>query len=164
MATYPSLWLAASTTVVAYSIFSAVSSQSPSPAAPAALLQHAAPHTAADPAAVADHDAIDTTPALRTSTGSKPHVVFVLVDDAGYNDLGPGSSDLSALTPNLNALAADGVSFTSYYAQPYCTPSRAALLTGKLPVHCGMQHGLYVFRRPAAPASLVPAPHPLLPF
>jgi len=62
-----------------------------------------------------------------------PNVVFILADDLGINDLGCyGRKEHN--TPNLDQLARDGMRFTaSYCAQPICSPSRAAILTGKVP-------------------------------
>ena len=82
--------------------------------------------------------AVDARPAqlheLRAAAGGearKPHVVFVLLDDVGFNDFGYGSTDLGFVTPFLDGLSRDGVRFAQLYAMPVCTPSRAALLTGK---------------------------------
>jgi uncharacterized sulfatase len=63
----------------------------------------------------------------------KPNVLFILADDLGINDLGCyGRTDHK--TPHLDRLAAQGIRFTSAYcAQPICSPSRAAILTGKTP-------------------------------
>lgn len=64
-----------------------------------------------------------------TSGGVPPNVVVVLTDDQGWGDVGAfGASDIP--TPNLDALAADGMRLTSFYSAPSCTPSRGMLLTG----------------------------------
>jgi arylsulfatase A len=64
---------------------------------------------------------------------AKPNIVFIIADDLGINDLGCyGRKDHK--TPHLDKLAAEGMRFTcSYCAQPICSPSRAAILTGKTP-------------------------------
>lgn len=65
--------------------------------------------------------------------GQQPNILLILTDDQGYGDLGAyGSEDLH--TPVLDELAASGIRFTSFYAQPICGPSRAALLTGSYPI------------------------------
>jgi len=72
-------------------------------------------------------------PATFAGTRAKPDIVFILADDLGINDLHCyGRQDHH--TPNLDRLAAEGMLFTSAYcAQPICSPSRAAILTGKAP-------------------------------
>jgi len=69
-----------------------------------------------------------------------PNIIFILTDDQGYADLGVyGAEDFT--TPNLDAMAADGALFTSYYAtQPVCSASRASILTGCYPNRIGI-HG-----------------------
>ena len=61
----------------------------------------------------------------------KPNVVFVLVDDMGYSDLGCYGSEIE--TPNLDALAAGGLLFTQFYNTGRCWPTRGALLSGYYP-------------------------------
>jgi len=61
---------------------------------------------------------------------TKPNVVLILADDLGWNDLACYGADLHE-TPNLDRLAQQGVRFTDAYAMSVCSPSRAALLTGK---------------------------------
>ena len=56
---------------------------------------------------------------------------MITLDDVVYNDLGYLSSDIPFVTPNLDALAADGIILTRYYGQSLCTPARASLLSGK---------------------------------
>ncbi|XP_034403102.1 arylsulfatase B-like isoform X1 [Cyclopterus lumpus] len=68
----------------------------------------------------------------------RPHVVFVLADDFGWNDVGYHNSEIS--TPNLDELSAAGVRLENYYVQPLCTPSRNQLMTGRYQIHTGMQH------------------------
>jgi len=61
---------------------------------------------------------------------NKPNIVFILADDMGWTDLGCYGTDLYE-TPNLDRLATEGVRFTDAYAMPVCSPTRAALLTGR---------------------------------
>lgn len=58
-----------------------------------------------------------------------PHIIFIMTDDQGFNDIGYHSSDIR--TPVLDKLAADGVKLENYYIQPICTPSRSQLITGR---------------------------------
>ena len=63
----------------------------------------------------------------------KPNIVFILTDDMGYGDIGCNGGKL-APTPNIDALARDGIRFTHYYsASPICSPSRAGCTTGMYP-------------------------------
>ncbi|MFT5465720.1 MAG: arylsulfatase A-like enzyme [Verrucomicrobiales bacterium] len=74
---------------------------------------------------------------LNGNAADKPNIVFILVDDMGYGDLGCyGAPD--ARTPNVDQLAAEGVRFTQCYANgAECTPSRTAILTGRYPQRVG---------------------------
>jgi len=68
----------------------------------------------------------------------KPNVVFILVDDLGYHDLGYTGSNLYE-TPNIDALAARSFNFINgYAASRVCSPSRAAIMTGKSPARVGI--------------------------
>ncbi len=62
----------------------------------------------------------------------KPNIIFILADDLGYKDLGCYGNPFNE-TPVLDQLAKDGMLFTEAYAHPACSPSRAALMTGKHP-------------------------------
>jgi arylsulfatase A-like enzyme len=68
----------------------------------------------------------------------QPNIVVIFTDDLGYGDLGSFGHP-TIQTPHLDRLAAEGMKLTSFYvASSVCTPSRAALLTGRLPVRSGM--------------------------
>ena len=70
----------------------------------------------------------------------KPNIILILSDDFGYGDAGcyGGGENRGMPTPNLDKFAADGMQFMSFYAQPSCTPGRAAVLTGRIPNRSGM--------------------------
>jgi arylsulfatase len=70
----------------------------------------------------------------------KPNIVLILSDDFGYGDSGPygGGPGRGMPTPSLDRLAAEGMTFFSFYAQPSCTPGRAAVQTGRIPNRSGM--------------------------
>src|SRR5688572_1162449 len=80
-------------------------------------------------------------PAGRVSArqpGDRPNVIIILADDLGYGDLGSYGHPTIG-TPHLDRMAAEGQRWTSFYAgAPVCSPSRAALLTGRLPVRSGV--------------------------
>ena len=80
-----------------------------------------------------------------------PNIVIILADDLGYGDLGCYGHP-SIRTPNLDRMAAEGMRFTDFYAAAeVCTPSRAALLTGRYPIRSGMCDAQFrVLRRNAA--------------
>jgi len=71
------------------------------------------------------------------SAAVKPNFVIILTDDQGYGDLSCfGSKDVN--TPHIDKMAREGAKLTSFYmAAPYCTPSRAALMTGSYPKRIG---------------------------
>jgi len=75
---------------------------------------------------------------LDSGSDEQPNVVVLFTDDLGYGDIGPfGHPTID--TPHLNRMAREGMQFTQFYAAaPVCTPSRAGLLTGRLPVRSGM--------------------------
>lgn len=73
--------------------------------------------------------AADLTAQISRPVG-RPNVVLIIMDDVGYGDYGSyGASDIK--TPHVDSLARDGVRFTDFYAAPTCTPTRAALITGR---------------------------------
>ncbi|CAH1775568.1 unnamed protein product [Owenia fusiformis] len=85
--------------------------------------------------------------ANNTKKRSKPpNIVFILADDLGWNDVGWHNVDVK--TPNLNKLAYEGVIFNYSYTQPTCSPSRAAILTGRYPFMTGTQRGIIGEEKP----------------
>lgn len=69
-----------------------------------------------------------------------PDIVFFLVDDLGSQDVGWRNSEIK--TPHLDKLAKAGVRLENFYVQPLCSPTRAALLTGRYPMRYGLQVGV----------------------
>jgi len=74
------------------------------------------------------------------NAADKPNIVLIVSDDTGYGDLGPygGGVGRGMPTPNIDKLAQEGMTFFSFYAQPSCTPGRAAMQTGRIPNRSGM--------------------------
>eukprot|EP00937_MAST-01D_sp_MAST-1D-sp2_P007256 g7256.t1 len=64
---------------------------------------------------------------------TRPHVLFVVIDDLGWDDVGFRSHQVR--TPTVDAMAADGVVLNQYYVQDVCSPSRATFMTGRYPLH-----------------------------
>ncbi len=75
-----------------------------------------------------------------TAQEKKPNIILLVSDDTGYGDLGVygGGEGRGMPTPNLDRLANEGLQFWSFYAQPSCTPGRAAMQTGRIPNRSGM--------------------------
>ncbi|WP_165250756.1 arylsulfatase B [Paludisphaera soli] len=69
-----------------------------------------------------------------------PNIVVILADDLGWGDVGWHGSEIK--TPNLDKLAAAGARLENFYVQPVCSPTRAALLTGRYPMRHGLQVGV----------------------
>ena len=76
-------------------------------------------------------------PAPIHGQGKKPNIVYIVSDDQGWKDVGYHGSDIQ--TPNIDKLAAGGTRLEQFYAQPMCTPTRAALMTGRYPFRYGLQ-------------------------
>lgn len=92
------------------------------PSSPAAAGTDAPPSPAPEPAASA-------VPADPPAALARPNILIIVADDLGYSDLGVyGGEDIA--TPNLDALAGEGVMFTGFYTAPTCSPTRAMLMSG----------------------------------
>jgi arylsulfatase A-like enzyme len=69
---------------------------------------------------------------VSASAAAKPNILYIVADDLGWKDVGfHGAADIK--TPNLDRLAASGARLEQFYVQPMCTPTRAALMTGRYP-------------------------------
>ena len=107
--------------------------------------------------------AADKLAALAARTGKKPNIVWLLVDDMGYGDPGcyGGGAASGAATPNIDRLAREGLKLTSCYSQSTCTPTRSAILTGRLPVRTGLVRpvlaGDKLLKNPWADETSLPA-------
>jgi arylsulfatase A-like enzyme len=77
----------------------------------------------------------------RSAAASPPNILVLVADDLGYADVGfNGGKEIR--TPEIDKLAAGGARLTQYYVQPVCSPTRAALLTGRYPMRYGLQVGV----------------------
>ena len=76
----------------------------------------------------------------RAADAPPPNVVILLADDLGWADVGYRGSDIQ--TPNIDRLAAEGMRLDRFYATPFCSPTRAALMTGRDPIKLGTAHSV----------------------
>ena len=76
----------------------------------------------------------------KANGGKRPNILFVLIDDVGFGEMGdPVLNHVRGYTtPNINAFARESLTFSRMYSEPTCTPTRTALLTGRLPVRSHM--------------------------
>ncbi|HEX7978407.1 MAG TPA: sulfatase-like hydrolase/transferase, partial [Gemmatimonadaceae bacterium] len=74
-----------------------------------------------------------------TNDSVPPNVLFILVDNLGYGELGVygGGATRGAPTPRIDALAAEGLRLTNMNMEPQCTPSRSSMLTGRYAIRSG---------------------------
>jgi arylsulfatase A-like enzyme len=75
--------------------------------------------------------------AAQSGAVPRPHIVYIVSDDQGWKDVGYHGSDIQ--TPNIDKLAREGARLEQFYVQPMCTPTRAALMTGRYPFRYGLQ-------------------------
>ncbi|MBS7742775.1 MAG: arylsulfatase [Chelatococcus sp.] len=92
-----------------------------------------------------------------SARGVPPNIIYIVADDLGWGDVGFHGSDIP--TPNLDALARGGAPLEQFYTQPMCTPTRAALMTGRYPLRYGLQTGVI----PGAGTYAIPMDEYLLP-
>ena len=77
---------------------------------------------------------------LEAAEAPRPNVIYILADDLGYTDVGWHGDEIK--TPHLDKLAAGGARLEQFYVQPVCSPTRAALMTGRYPMRHGLQVGV----------------------
>lgn len=92
--------------------------------------------------------------AASLASTSRPHVLMVVVDDLGWNDVGyhqnkassanpdgrHQTTDAVIATPVIDRLASEGLKLENLYVQPLCSPTRASIMTGRYPSHYGIGH------------------------
>ena len=76
-------------------------------------------------------------PPAGAQPAERPNILYIVADDLGWADVGFHGSDIR--TPSLDALAREGAVLGQFYVQPMCTPTRAALMTGRYPLRYGLQ-------------------------
>lgn len=77
---------------------------------------------------------------LTAFADSRPNVIVIVADDLGWNDVGFHGGDID--TPSLDRLAAEGMELNRFYTTPICSPTRAALMTGRDPIRLGIVYGV----------------------
>ena len=76
-----------------------------------------------------------------TLRGSRPNVILIMTDDQGYGDVGCHGNPVLK-TPNLDRLHNQSVRLTDFHVSPFCTPTRAALMTGRYPARTAADRAL----------------------
>ena len=80
------------------------------------------------------------TQAVFAEEGDRPNVIVMVADDLGWNDVGYHGGNID--TPSLDKLAEQGVQLNRFYTTPICSPTRAALMTGRDPMRLGIAYGV----------------------
>lgn len=92
-----------------------------------------------DPAVAAQStQQLNNSGARNQNAPDRPNILIIMSDDVGYWNVGAYSHGMMAPTPNIDRIAKQGMLFTDHYSQPTCTPGRAALITGQLPIRTGL--------------------------
>ena len=75
------------------------------------------------------------TPGPPDPTAPRPHFLFILQDDLGFDDVGFNNPESAPFSPAITRLAAEGIALTNHYVHWHCSPTRRSFLTGRLPIH-----------------------------
>ena len=86
----------------------------------------------------------------------KPNILLIVADDMGWNDIGYHSDKIS--TPNLDKLCAEGVELDQFYVYPTCSPTRAALLTGRYASRFRIHHPIAMSSKKVLPQEVSTLP------
>ena len=77
-------------------------------------------------------------PTVLAQQTPRPNIIMIMPDDVGITNVGAYSHGMMVPTPNIDRLAREGLLFTDHYAEPTCTPGRAAFITGQMPIRTGL--------------------------
>jgi arylsulfatase len=77
-------------------------------------------------------------PKSSAAKSDKPNILVIMADDVGYWNVGAYSHGMMVPTPGIDRIAKEGILFTDHYAAPSCTPGRAMMVTGQLPIRTGL--------------------------
>ncbi|MBM3955181.1 MAG: hypothetical protein FJ309_11295 [Planctomycetes bacterium] len=102
------------------------------------------------------HDTLpDRPPPAAARPGRRPNIIYVMTDDQGYGDIAAHGNPVIR-TPSLDRLHAESVRLTEFHASPTCSPTRAALLTGRHEFRSGVTHTILERERLAPGATTLP--------
>ncbi len=107
--------------------------------------------------AVEDTDIDKKLAALKKKHGKSPNIIHIMWDDMKYGAIGhPMLNNVTGyVSPNINKMAANGMTFTRMYSEPSCTPTRVAAMTGRQPVRSGMIFPIFPIHQMGLPGSEV---------
>ena len=104
---------------------------------------------------------IAVVPCAGAESAQRPHILIILADDLGWRDVGYHGSEIE--TPNIDRIAREGIELDRFYAQPSCSPTRAALMTGKSPLRLGIDRPISKNERTGLPLEEALLPEYLAP-
>ncbi|MCX7430796.1 MAG: sulfatase-like hydrolase/transferase [Planctomycetia bacterium] len=105
--------------------------------------------------AAVDGPAVQARPAAAVAPRKQPNIIYVMTDDQGYGDIAAHGNAIIS-TPHLDRLHAQSVRLTEFHASPTCSPTRAALMTGRHEFRSGVTHTLNERERLALSATTLP--------
>ena len=97
-----------------------------------------------------------TIPSLDAASRPHPNVVLIMTDDQGYGDLACHGNELIK-TPNLDRLSSQSIRLTNFHTDPTCSPTRAALMTGRYSTRTGVWHTVMGRHMPRRDEIMMPA-------